>query len=63
MNDILPSVGAHGSRISCDNAVIVMIQELKAAMDFILCERSYYDSKLMCVAIMSGSCLVRVKRS
>ena len=31
-------------------------------MDFILCERSYYDSKLMCVAVMSGSCLVRVKR-
>ena len=63
MSDTLPSVGVHGSYISCDNAVIVMIQELKAAMDFILCDRSYYDSKLMCVAIMSGSCLVRVKRS
>ena len=63
MSDTPPSVGVHGSYISCDNAVIVMIQELKAAMDFILCERSYYDSKLMCVAIMSGSCLVRVKRS
>ena len=63
MSDTPPSVGVHGSYISCDNAVIVMIQELKAAVDFILCERSYYDSKLMCVAIMSGSCLVRVKRS
>ena len=63
MSDTPSSVGVHGSYISCDNAVIVMIQELKAAMDFILCERSYYDSKLMCVAIMSGSCLVRVKRS
>ena len=63
MSDTPPSVGVHGSYISCDNAVIVMIQELKAAMDFILCDRSYYDSKLMCVAIMSGSCLVRVKRS
>ena len=63
MSDTLPSVGVHGSRISCDMVVIVMIQELKAAMDFILCERSYYNSKLMCVAIMSASCLVRVKRS
>ena len=63
MSDTPSSVGVHGSYISCDNAVIVMIQELKAAMDFILCERSYYNSKLMCVAIMSGSCLVRVKRS
>ena len=62
MNDIPPSVGVHGRYISCDNAVIVMIQELKAAMDFILCERSYYDDKLMCMAVMSGSCLVRVKR-
>ena len=63
MNDTLPSLGVHGSNISCDNAVIVMILELKAAMDFILCERSYYDSKLMRMAVMSGSCLVRVKRS
>ena len=63
MNDTLPSLGVHGSNISCDNAVIVMIQELKAAMDFILCERNYYDRKLMCMAIMSESCLVRVKRS
>ena len=39
-----------------------MFQELKAAMDFILYERSYCDSKLMCMAVMSGSCLVRVKR-
>ena len=62
MSDTLPSVGVHGSYISCDNAVIVMIQELKAAMDFILYERSYCDSKLMCMAVMSGSCLVRVKR-
>ena len=62
MNDIPPSVGVHGSCISCDNAVTVMIQELKAAMDFILCERSYYDDKLICMAVMSGSCLVRVKR-
>ena len=62
MSDILPSVGIHGSRISCDNAVIVMIQVLKAAMDFTLCERSRCDDKLMCMAIMSGSCLVRVKR-
>ena len=62
MNDTLPSVGVHGSRISYDNAVIVMIKVLKAAMDFILCERSNYDDKLMCMAIMSGSCLVRVKR-
>ena len=63
MSDTLPSVGVHGSYISCDNAVIVMIQELKAAMDFILCERSYYDSKLICMAVISGSCLIRVKRS
>ena len=63
MSDTPPSVGVHGSNISCDKAVIVMIQELKAAMDFILCERSYYDDKLICMAIMSGSCLVRVKRS
>ena len=62
MNDTLPSLGVHGSNISCDNAVIVMILELKAAMDFILCERSYYDDKLICMAVMSGSCLVRVKR-
>ena len=62
MNDTLPSVGVHDSRISCDNAIIVMILVLKAAMYFILCERSYYDSKLMCVAIMFGSFLVRVKR-
>ena len=63
MSDTLPSVCVHGSYISCDNAVIVMIQELKAAMDFILCERNHCDSKLMCMAVMSGSCLVRVKRS
>ena len=31
-------------------------------MDFTLCERIYYNNKLMCMAIMSGSCLVRVKR-
>ena len=31
-------------------------------MDFTLCERSNYDDKLMCMAIMSGSFLVRVKR-
>ena len=63
VSDTLPSVGVHGSRISHENAVIVMILELWAAMDFILCERIRYDSKLMCMAIMSGSCLVRVKRS
>ena len=63
MSDTLPLVGVHGSYISCDNAVIVMIQELKAAMDFILCERNHCDRKLMCMAVMSGSCLVRVKRS
>ena len=62
MSDTLPSVGVHGSRISCDMVVIVMIQELKAVMDFTLCERSYYDSKFICMAIMPGSCLVRVKR-
>ena len=62
MSDTIPSVSVHGSYISCDNAVIVLIQKLKAAMDFILCERSHYDSKLMCMAIMSVSCLVRVKR-
>ena len=32
MSDTPPSVGVHGSYISCDNAVIVMIQELKAAV-------------------------------
>ena len=63
MSDTPHSVGVHGSYISCDNAVIVMIQELKAAVDFILCDRSYYDSKLICMAVMSGSCLIRVKRS
>ena len=63
MSDTPPSVGVHGSYISCDNAVIVLIQELKAAVDFILCDRSHCDSKLMCMAVMSGSCLVRVKRS
>ena len=63
MSDTPPSVGVHGSYISCDSAVIVMIQELKAAVDFILCDRSYYDSKLICMAVMSGSCLIRVKRS
>ena len=63
MSDTPPSVGVHGSYISCDNAVIVMIQELKVTMDFILCDRSYYDDKLMCIAMMPESCLVRVKRS
>ena len=62
MSDTLPSVSVHGSRISCDSAAIVMIQVLKAAMDFTLCERSHCDSKLICMAIMSGSCLVRLKR-
>ena len=62
MSDTIPSVSVHGSYISCDNAVIVLIQKLKAIMDFVLYERSYCDSKLMCMAVMSGSCLVRVKR-
>lgn len=60
LSDIIHSVGIQDSLISCNNAVSVRIEEMKAVMGYILRGWINHDSKLTRIVVMSGSLLVRV---